>query len=606
MELAVLVKGVPLSDELRYDPERLVVARDALELVANPFDQRAVGAALDLRGPSDRLTVVGLGPPRVRALLEEARALGADRALHLCAPEFAGSDVLATATVLAAALRRIGSDLVLAGTRSTDSDTGLVGPEVAGLLDVPIVSGARAIRRRGLGERLEVDHDTGSGRASTVVGLPAVITVGEKIGKPRHATEQALLALGRDAVETLGPSDLGLGPAEVGAFASPTRVVSVSDVAPRRLGRSFAEGPVARRVHEALQVLRPLLGPRAPLPPLPWPPAPDAAREVLVLLSGPDGTLAPAAPSRLSVVRRALPAHSVGAVVYGPRPSAEAVALLESAGALAGYLLDPGAPAFDSSDVARGLAVVLGERPKLAAVVTDASSFGREVAGQLAAAHRLGAVGDAVDVRAEPEGTLTWTKPSFGGRTHAAIRCRSSPTVATMPDGLSAPATDARAEGRLVWQPVPVPPPRGRLVRGTEVDEPLAGRSVDGAEVVVAVGSGIGGPDGIGRLAPVLARWDAALVATRRVVDAGWMPARAQLGLTGRLLAPRLAVLLGVRGAPNHMVGWRRAGAILAVNGDPGAPVFAEADAGIVGEIDAVVPELLEPLALALRRPALG
>jgi len=90
------------------------------------------------------------------------------------------------------------------------------------------------------------------------------------------------------------------------------------------------------------------------------------------------------------------------------------------------------------------------------------------------------------------------------------------------------------------------------------------------------------------------------LVGTRRVVDAGWLPVRRQVGLTGRALAPRLAVLLGVRGAANHMVGWARAGTILAVNRDAAAPVFGEADVGIVGAIDEVVPELAEPLAQAL------
>ncbi len=113
---------------------------------------------------------------------------------------------------------------------------------------------------------------------------------------------------------------------------------------------------------------------------------------------------------------------------------------------------------------------------------------------------------------------------------------------------------------------------------------------------------GVGGPEGIARVRALVAPWNAGLVATRRVVDAGWMPRQLQVGLTGRQLAPRLAVLLGVSGSPNHMVGWRRAPALLAVNGDPEAPVFRDVSVGVVGPLESVLPPLVAGLTPLLGR----
>jgi len=89
---------------------------------------------------------------------------------------------------------------------------------------------------------------------------------------------------------------------------------------------------------------------------------------------------------------------------------------------------------------------------------------------------------------------------------------------------------------------------------------------------------------------------DAPVVATRRVVDAGWLPRQVQIGLTGRSIAPQLYVALGISGKFNHVVGIQRAGLILAVNNDPEADIFKQADYGIVGDWAQVVPALTRAL----------
>lgn len=602
MTVVVLAKAVPSSEELRYDPDRRTVLRDPTELLLNPFDQRALRVALELRRPAEEVVVVSLGPPGARRPLREALALGARRALHLCDPAFAGSDLLATSRILAAAVRPLGPSLLLAGARSTDSDTGLLPAEVAGQLGLPLAASARAIVPEGA-DRLAVTVDAGRGKAEVVVRRPALVSVGEKIAKPLHATAEQYAQVDERLLETVDARALGLPVAEVGSAGSPTIVQAVRPAAFPRAGRVLADGPVDRRVAEAMVLLAPRLRfPPGPPPPLPWPPAPDPRREIVVLASGAGGTVEPGAGSLLAHLRHEVPAHFVTAAVYGSPPDRSAADLLESAGALAGYRLGhPGEP-FDARDAAEGLGALVEARPKAAAVVLPATPFGREVAGRLAAARSLGAVGDATGVRAGPGEELLWDKPSFGGGTYATIRSRSRPTVATVPIGLAREPTATLPRGEIGWTDVSVPRPSAAVRTLGETHEAPDPSEVDRADVMVAVGLGVGGPEAIAALAPTLLRWGAAVVGTRKVVDAGWLPYSRQIGLTGRAAAPRLAVLLGVRGAANHMVGWQRAGAVLAVNRDPAAPALRAADVGLVATVEEAVPALAEPLALALGR----
>jgi electron transfer flavoprotein alpha subunit len=109
-------------------------------------------------------------------------------------------------------------------------------------------------------------------------------------------------------------------------------------------------------------------------------------------------------------------------------------------------------------------------------------------------------------------------------------------------------------------------------------------------------------PEQYGELSRLCALLGAELVGTRKVTDQGWLPRNRQVGLTGHSLSPRLYLALGVSGKFNHLVGVRRAGAVLAVNTDPQAPVFDGADIGIVGDWQQAAQLLTEALAREFAR----
>jgi electron transfer flavoprotein alpha subunit len=119
------------------------------------------------------------------------------------------------------------------------------------------------------------------------------------------------------------------------------------------------------------------------------------------------------------------------------------------------------------------------------------------------------------------------------------------------------------------------------------------------AQVVIGVGTGVA-PDEYADLSPLASLLGAELAATRKVTDRGWAPRARQVGITGRSIAPRLYVAVGLGGKFNHMVGVRSAGTILAVNADRGAPVFEHCDVGIVADWHEVVPALHGALRRAL------
>ena len=231
-----------------------------------------------------------------------------------------------------------------------------------------------------------------------------------------------------------------------------------------------------------------------------------------------------------------------------------------------------------------------------------ASEFGRAVAGELSARSGLGLIGDAVGFSYAADGTMLWEKPAFGGGLLATVRSRTRPSLATVRLGAFGPPSKSRGNVALEVDdaPIVVPPGRTEFIDQTsELDSSWG--DLETAARVVVLGSGVGRPQQVPEVLAYARRLGAAVGATRRVVDAGWAPRQAQVGLTGRFLSSSLAILVGVGGAVNHLIGLRRVRTILAVNVDESAPVFRYADVGVVGRWEEVLPALTEELALVDR-----
>src|SRR5262249_19357110 len=170
----------------------------------------------------------------------EAVAAGAAEGIHLCDPAFAGSDTLATARALAAAIRSAGPfDLLLAGLNSVDADTGQVPPELADLLRLPFAGGVRHLAIEDSAARITCERDDGT--AEFLVPLPAVLSVAERLCPPAKFGPAERAAVPAARLRRLGAADLGPGP--WGAAGSPTRVGAVRAHDHRRERRVLTRPP---------------------------------------------------------------------------------------------------------------------------------------------------------------------------------------------------------------------------------------------------------------------------------------------------------------------------------------------------------------------------
>ena len=458
LRIAALVKQVPGAESMRLEGGRLV--RRGVDLEMNAYCRRAVSQGVILAGATGgSCTVVTLGPPSAEDVLREAVAWGADSGVHVCDETFAGSDTLATARALAAALRAAGPfDLVLLGRNSIDGETGQVGPEIAELLDLPFASGARRLDDLGATLRLELELDDGTQEAA--IALPAVLSVAERLCDPCKVDPEGRAAVPAERLTRLGAAELGPGP--WGEAGSPT-VVGETRAMDHARANLVLEGPVDEQVRAAVRELqrRGALDAGPGDAPAPAPAAPDGNGKAHRPTSPVIAVLIE--PGRPQVAAELLGAaarlgHEAGAVVHALVP-------IDTAGTL------PPAPGADlmvalvGSRVAEdvGDAVVAYVREACPwAVLAPSTAFGREVAGRAAAATGSGLVGDAIALSAR-SGVLVAAKPAFAGALVADITCRSATQMVTVRPGVL-PAPEAAT-------PRAAPPSTERVVgtrgRGT-------------------------------------------------------------------------------------------------------------------------------------------
>ena len=284
MHIVVCVKAVPSSTEVKMDPVTHTIVRDGRESVVNPFDAAALEVALAIKderaaaGEGCRVSVLSMGIPATEALLRDGIARGASDALLLSDRAFAGADTLATSYALSCGIREFGSagmgdaaapgaseqraaapgsaapgtpeggtampgsavsgtsehgesapgpslpDLILCGKMAVDGDTAQIGPELAGLFDMPCVTDVRELVAIERG-RVTVRHATDAGIELVEVPLPAVLTVAKDIAQPRMPSIAGVRAAAGVPVAVLSAACVQADPARSGLAGSPTQVV---------------------------------------------------------------------------------------------------------------------------------------------------------------------------------------------------------------------------------------------------------------------------------------------------------------------------------------------------------------------------------------------
>jgi electron transfer flavoprotein beta subunit len=226
MKIAVCVKHVP-EGSAKLDPGSKRLDRSG-EGALNHFDANAVEEALRVKGDGDaEVVVVSLGPAKAADSLRKALAMGADRALLVSDDAAAGSDLVATSKILAAALAREDADLVLFGQQSSDSDGAVLWAALAERLQRPVVSQAAELQ---VDERtLRVKRQTEFGYDLIEAPLPAVVAVSDAINEPRYPSLKGIMGAKKKPFDTLSLGDLGVDAGEAGEAGSKTEVLALNN-----------------------------------------------------------------------------------------------------------------------------------------------------------------------------------------------------------------------------------------------------------------------------------------------------------------------------------------------------------------------------------------
>jgi electron transfer flavoprotein alpha subunit len=231
-------------------------------------------------------------------------------------------------------------------------------------------------------------------------------------------------------------------------------------------------------------------------------------------------------------------------------------------------------------------------------LIMGQTSIGRDLAPRLAFRLNTAASTGCLELDIDPQSKkLLQTKPVYGGNAQAVFTIDSFPQIATVrPKAMAPLAPDQSRKGEIIKVDAGLDASAIRTKVLEKVPEEVEGIKLEDAGVVVSGGRGIGGEEGFTQLEALAKLLKGAVGATRPPCDNGWVPAGAQVGLTGKIVTPDLYIAVALSGSSQHMSGCSGSKTIVAINKDPEANIFREARFGVVGDWKKVVPAFTEKL----------
>jgi electron transfer flavoprotein beta subunit len=225
MNIIVCMKQIPDLQQIRIKERKPIL--EGAPLIFGDMDKNALEEAVCIKEKvgEGKITAMALGPAKLKDGIKEALAIGADEAVLLMDPAFAGSDTVATARALAKATQKIGEyDLILCGEGSTDNYSGQVGPRLAEMLDLPQITYVRELEIKD--GKIQAVRNMEETFEVVEADLPALVTVANEINEPRLASLRQILQAARKPVQTWTPADLGLAEDKVGEKGTAVEVLS--------------------------------------------------------------------------------------------------------------------------------------------------------------------------------------------------------------------------------------------------------------------------------------------------------------------------------------------------------------------------------------------
>lgn len=289
--------------------------------------------------------------------------------------------------------------------------------------------------------------------------------------------------------------------------------------------------------------------------------------------------------------------ESLTAVVLGHEIESECSQLIHFGADRVIYVDQKELALYTTESYTQALTKVLDDtKPEI--VLIGATSIGRDLAPRVSARLATGLTADCTSLEVGENKELLMTRPAFGGNIMATIICPDHrPQMSTVRPGVMTTLDkDESRTGTVEKVEISFTDAVNRVKVLEVVKEEKVEESIDEASILVSGGRGVGSKDNFSILADVAELLNGTISASRAVIDAGWFDHSRQVGQTGTTVRPNIYLACGISGAIQHVAGMEESDYIIAINKDSEAPIFEVADFGIVGDVNRVLPALIEEL----------
>ena len=655
LNIGILIKQVPVPKEMRTGADGLMDRSGKSQM--NPHCAHALEEALTLRDQTGgTITVFSMGPPNFTQSLDEAMRKGADRAYLLSDRKLAGSDTWATAEALATTIQWVEEqdgrklDVLFAGLQTIDGDTAHVGPQVAGRLGFNQVTYVESIKPID-GNKLEVRRILEGGYQKLRVPLPVMLSITATANTPRGPSLRYSMQTLDKETSIVDIEKVGLPEDKAGLNGSPTVVSRVKNVSTERGETKFyREGPMADRVDQLLSDLKEELEAEKSTSDdeegeeelseeeqrkldreqrkierdsdLPYVDLRDGARGIGVWAQTEGTKLADAALELLGEANRVKEkldedSRTVTAVVIGPNASEHTDTLIAHGADKVVVIEDERIEDYMTLPYTKAIIQAIHKiKPEI--FLFSASTVGRDLAPRIAAILDVGLSADCTEFdvgyySSRKKGhrfakAFQMKRPSFGeSKLATIIGPWTYPQMATARPGTFRPL---KADSSRTGEVINFEPEFDEEDWGIELLESVRNPDtieLDKADIVVSGGMGVGSKG-----FPVLEDLIDAmrsngqhveLGASRAAVDAGFIEYKHQVGQTGSTVRPIIYFAIGISGAIQHVQGMKDSYKVVAINNDPNANIWNNADYGIVADYQEVLPELVKKVKKGFKFP---
>lgn len=264
MNIIVCIKQVPDTEtQIKISSDGKSIVEDDIKWIMNPYDEYGVEEALKLKEKfGGEVTVISVGPKRATESIRTALAMGADKSILISDPATGGSDALAVAKALSAAIKPLEYDIIFTGQRGVDDDSGIVGAALAEFLDIPQLSVITKLEVSDDGKTLKASRPVEGQTLVIETNTPVLITAQKGLNEPRYASLPGIMKAKKKPLDEKSLSDIGLDASEFGTDARKLKIVELTPPPVRAAGKIIeGDSPeqkaaeLAKLLHEEAKVI---------------------------------------------------------------------------------------------------------------------------------------------------------------------------------------------------------------------------------------------------------------------------------------------------------------------------------------------------------------